>query len=160
MLIDAFSIFHNTHLDYSLEIYGIGEEEEKLKALAQKKNISDSVHFMGFSADVNEKMRNASMYVCSSDYEGISNSMLEALGMGIPTISTDCPIGGARQVIRDHENGLLVPVRDIKSLSDAMIEIAEDKELASKLSDNAYLIRQALQIDQIAKRWVNYIDED
>lgn len=160
MLIEAFAIFHNAHPEYSVEIYGIGEEEEKLKLLAQEKLVSDSVHFMGFNIDVNEKMRDAAMYVCSSDYEGISNSMLEALGMGIPTISTDCPIGGSRQVIKDHENGLLVPVRNVELLSKAMNEIAEDRELALKLSDNAYLIRQALRVDQIAKQWVNYINED
>lgn len=160
MLIEAFAFFQKTHPDYCVEIYGIGEEEKTLKSLAQEKQVLDSVHFMGFSIDVNEKMCDASMYVCSSDYEGISNSMLEALGMGIPTISTDCPIGGARQVIKDHENGILVPVRDVESLSKAMNEIAEDKKLALKLSDNAYLIRQALQVDQIAKQWVNYINED
>lgn len=56
------------------------------------------------------------MFVSSSDFEGISNSMLEAMGMGLPVVVTDCPVGGARMVIQDGVNGLLVPVGDTKTM--------------------------------------------
>lgn len=159
MLIEAFSIFHTSFPDYEVEIYGIGEELELLEQVAFDKGVADRVHFMGFSSEVNEKMRDAAMYVCSSDYEGISNSMLEALGMGIPTISTDCPIGGARQVIKDHENGILVPVRDTKALYRAMVEIAGNKGLSLKLTRNSCLVREEYNVERIAMQWVDLFDE-
>lgn len=153
LLIDAFAMFHTDFPEYELEIYGIGEEKEKLEKLASFHNISDQVHFMGFNSDVNIKMRDATMYVCSSDYEGISNSMLEALGMGVPTISTDCPIGGARQVIKDHENGILVPIQNANKLYEAMAEIAGDRNLSSHLSEHGSLVREKYKVERIAKQW-------
>lgn len=159
MLIEAFALFNKQFSDFDLEIYGIGEELEALEQLSFEKDVKSQVHFMGFSSEVNNKMRDAAMYVCSSNYEGISNSMLEALGMGVPTISTDCPIGGARQVIQDHENGILVPVRDVLALCKAMEEIAGNNELAQKLSNNGSRIREEYRVDRIAKRWLSFINE-
>ena len=160
LLIDAFTLFQKKHTEYELEIYGIGEDKQKLEQLAAKNEIAEKVHFMGFSTDVNNKMRDAAMYVCSSDYEGISNSMLEALALGIPTISTDCPIGGARQVIKDHENGILVPVRDIQALYKAMDEVAGNRKLAISLSNKAYLVREDYAVERIAEQWLKYFDEN
>ena len=159
LLIDAFALFNKDFPEYELEIYGIGEEQEKLEKLTADHDIVDKVHFKGFSSDVNAKMCDAAMYVCSSDYEGISNSMLEALGMGVPTISTDCPIGGARQVIKDHENGILVPVRDVQALYKAMVEVAGDNNLSLRLSKNGYRAREEYKVERIAKQWVNYFAE-
>lgn len=160
LLIEAFSLFSIDFPEYDLEIYGIGEELDKLKKLAVDKHVIDKIHFMGFCSNVNERMRDASIYVCSSDYEGISNSMLEAMGMGIPTISTDCPIGGARQVIKNGENGLLVPVGDVQALYQALKRVVEDEVLSKQISQNSYKIREKYRVDRIAERWVNYIDEN
>lgn len=159
MLIEAFALFRKSFPEYEVEIYGIGEQQAMLEQLAEDRGVRREVHFMGFSADVNAKMRDAAMYVCSSDYEGISNSVLEALGMGVPTISTDCPIGGARQVIRDHENGILVPVRDTAALARAMKEVVEDEALSQKLSRNGYRARETFRVEHIARQWVEFIDE-
>ena len=94
LLLEAFSDFRAARTDYTLHIYGEGELEEKLKAYAVELGLGDSVVWHGFSARVKEEIADSRMFVLSSDFEGISNSMLEALAMGIPTISTDCPIGG------------------------------------------------------------------
>ena len=158
LLINAFALFTKEFPEYKLEIYGIGEELEKLTNLVASYNLSDRVFFKGFCKDINDKMRDVAMYVCSSDYEGISNSMLEALAMGVATISTDCPIGGARQVIRSYENGILVPVRDETALYKAMSEVAGDKNLSQRLSENGYKVREEYKVDKIALQWVNYID--
>ena len=62
-------------------------------------------------------MNNAMVYVSSSDFEGMSNTMLEAMAMGVPTIATDCPIGGAKTVIKNGENGILTPVGNEKKIA-------------------------------------------
>ena len=154
LLFKAFSRLSADFPDYTLKIYGRGELEEELKNLAYKLKISDKVHFLGYVTDVNERMREASMYVSSSIYEGISNSMLEAMAMGIPTICTDCPIGGARKTINNRVNGILVPVDDEDALYHAMKEILSDKTLAKTLSENSQSIKTNLSEDVIFERWL------
>lgn len=154
MMIQAFVKFNKEYPDYVLEIYGRGNEEEMLRNMIKELGMTDKIFLCGFAENIYEKMLNCAMYVSSSDYEGISNSMLEALGMGIPTISTDCPIGGARMMINDGENGVLVPVGDSEALYEAMKKIVENPKFAEKISRNAYKLREELQISHVAEKWL------
>ncbi len=160
MLLQAFRLFSQEHSEYVLEIYGRGEEENNLKKQAEILEISDRVVFKGFSKDLYHDILDAGMYVCSSDYEGISNSLLEALGLGIPAISTDCAVGGSRLLIQDGYNGLLVPVGDIQALYYAMKRIAENPEFANEISIRALSVRETYNIDAIARRWIDSMDID
>lgn len=154
MLLEAFSLIHKNFPEYKLEIYGQGAEKEKLENLSRTLGIEDAVYMPGFVDNILEKVNSATMYVSSSDYEGISNSMLEALALGVPSVVTDCPVGGARMMINDDENGLLVPVGNGTQFAQAMSRILKDKELAGKLSDNAYKIREELPLKKIAQEWL------
>lgn len=154
LLLEAFAEFSGHFTDYELHIYGQGELEQELKEQAKRLGISEKVVWHGFCKDVREKIRDAAMFVLSSDYEGISNSMLEALSMGIPTISTDCPIGGARIYITQEESGLLVPIGDKKALAGAMIRIASDDKLAEKLSVNAVKVKDKYSVKSIADKFL------
>ena len=97
------------------------------------------------------------MYVNTSDYEGISNAMLESMAIGLPVICTDCPIGGARQTIRDHENGILVPSQDVKALSNAMNEVIENPFLCSFLSKNSTSLRDKLNVVDTSNLWLKLL---
>lgn len=154
LLLDAFVSFHEVHPDYDLHIFGIGELENELKRHAKELHIEDCVVFRGFCSDVQHEIWDSAMFVLSSDYEGISNSMIEALSMGVPVISTDCPVGGSRTYIEDGTNGILTPVGDAKALSDAMIRLAENLELARKLSINGLKIKEQYSLDKIADRFL------
>ena len=153
LLLDAFALLWQDHPDYRLRIYGRGEEKENLIALTQEKGLADSVIFENFAPDVHERIRDAAMYVCSSDFEGLSNSMLEALAIGLPCVCTDCEGGGARMMIQDHQNGLLVPIRDTQALYTAMKEIIENPALAQQLSNEAANTRDELSVTKIVDRW-------
>lgn len=153
LLIDAFELFLRDYPDYTLRVYGRGDEKENLMALTKDKGLEKSIFFEDFAPDVHEQIRDAAMYVCSSDFEGLSNSMLEALAIGLPCVCTDCEGGGARMMIRHHENGLLVPVRDAQALYNGMKEIAENPELAQRLSKEAARAREQLSIERIADQW-------
>ena len=98
------------------------------------------------------------MYVLSSNYEGISNSLLEAMAMGLPAISTDCPIGGSRMLINDHANGILVPVGDRKALCDAMKGLAENKEFAERISIEAAKLKESYSVEKIVDMWREMIN--
>ena len=158
MLIDAFALFVRDHNEYTLEIFGRGEEEKMLKKKVEDLQLTDSVIFKGFSKDIYHDIVDAGMYVCSSDYEGISNALLEALGLGIPTISTDCPVGGSRLLIEDGVNGLLVPVGDAEALAGQMKRIADSPELSQTLSRNAVAVREKYHVNRIARRWIDSMD--
>ena len=99
------------------------------------------------------------MFVSSSNYEGMSNSMLEAMAMGIPCVCTDCPAGGARAVIKDGKNGLLTPVGDAHALCKAMKRIAKNPDLASKLSQNSVKIRETQSVEKIIEEWMELIND-
>lgn len=154
LLLEAFADFSKRFPDYELHIYGEGELEGRLKEQAGRLRIASRVVWHGFCPDVREQIRDAAMFVLSSDYEGISNSMLEALSMGIPTISTDCPIGGARIYIVPEERGLLVPVGDKEAMTEAMCRIASDGELAKRLSAGAVQIREKYSVQKIAEHFL------
>lgn len=157
MLIKAFSRLHEDHSEYTLEIYGQGSERAKLEKLIEVLGIKSNVLMPGFADDIYSKMLDAAMYVSSSDYEGISNSMLEALGMGVPAVVTDCPMGGARMMINNDVNGLLVPVGDVYAMYIAMKRIIEEDGLAERLSFEAGKIRELLPVDLIAQKWLEVL---
>lgn len=150
MLIQAFQIFSKDYPAYTLDIYGKGSLEEELKKLAADAGIAEKVIFHGFCRNVNEQIRDSSMFVLSSDYEGVSNSMIEALAMGIPVIATDCPIGGSRTYIQDGVNGLLVPTGDAEQMAAAMKKLVQNPDLAKSMSENAAKIRTQCCVAKIA----------
>lgn len=153
LAIKAFSRFYKIHNDYTLVIYGEGEELDSLKKLALELGVEGNVLFPGHISYIHEEMSKATMYVSSSDYEGISNSMLEALAIGTPCICTDCPVGGARMFIKNNVNGVLVPVGDMEAIADAMEKIASDSSFASKISEESIKIREQLSVDVICPQW-------
>lgn len=154
LLLEAFAVFAKTHASYVLAVYGKGELEEELKRQAETLGIADSVMWKGFSDNVREEIRPAGMYVLSSDYEGISNSMLEAMALGVPVIATDCPVGGSRMYIRDGANGLLVPTGDASAMAEAMDRIAGNPAFADQLGAEAQKLREELAVEKIADRFL------
>lgn len=158
LLLDAFELLQRDYPDYTLRIYGRGDETENLIALTREKGLEQKVFFEDFAPDVHERIKDAAMFVCTSDFEGLSNSMLEALAIGLPSVCTDCAGGGARMMIRDHENGLLVPVGDVQAVYLGMKEIIENPSLAEHLSARAADVRQQLSISRIVDQWEAMIE--
>lgn len=154
MVITAFKKFRKSNNNYTLELYGSGQELERLQTLAKSLGIEESVVFHGHVSDVIEKIQDARMYVSGSDFEGISNTMLESMASGLPVICTDCPCGGAAMVIKNRLNGILIPVRDIRAMSEAMCEIANDISFAERLSKEAVKVRKEYSLERIGTKWI------
>ena len=95
------------------------------------------------------------MFVSSSDYEGLSNSMIEAMAIGLPCICTDCLGGGTREVMIDEENGLIVPMNDVDAMYCAMKRFADDPDFAERCGENASKIRDKLSVEKIAQQWID-----
>lgn len=154
MMIDAFEKLHKEHPDYRLIIYGEGELRQYLINIISQKKLQGIVLLPGFTNAIHEAMQNAYMYVSSSNYEGISNSMLESMGIGLPVVCTDCPVGGAGMYVKDGKNGLLTPVGDTESFYLAMKRFIEDKQLAQTCSENSKAINRELAVDKIVDKWL------
>lgn len=158
MLLRAFALFDRKYPDYRLVLYGEGFLLEELKALAEELHIADKVVFAGFTQEVEKRIQGSAMYVLSSDYEGISNSLMEAMALGLPVVSTDCPIGGSAMLIQDKESGMLTPVGDAKAFADAMCYMAEDKARAAVMGKRAEYVKQAYSVENICRKWMQEID--
>ena len=160
LLVEAFSRVHSKHPEFTLRIIGDAPNEEGREVLQSigkqidKLNLKESVKLEPFMKNVHEAIIKDCMYVNSSDYEGISNAMLEAMAIGLPTICTDCPAGGARMMIRPYENGLIVPVKDPEAMYQAMKYMIENPEDAERMGMNAARIRERWPIEKIADRWL------
>ncbi len=157
LLIDAFKIVHEKHPNYRLVIYGEGEMRGMLESYVFEKELKDVVTLPGFAKNVHQVMAEAYMYVSSSDYEGISNSMLEALGIGLPCICTDCPVGGASMFIDNGRTGMLTTVGDCNMLVTAMNKLIEDKNLLRNISTASRKVNEELTLERITKMWTNLI---
>ncbi len=164
LLLKAFKLLHDEYPEYKLTVYGgaVTDEEEtcmqECKQLVVELGLESSVSFPGFCNNVHEKIVDAAMFVSSSDFEGLSNSMIEAMAIGLPVVCTDCPAGGASYMIEDGVNGLLTPVGDVESLYRAMRRVVEDSELAEKMASNAGQVRERLKLEKIADEWMKALD--
>ena len=164
VLVDAFAEFNKTFPEYELDIIGdpVGNGVEGYLDSVNERirfhHLENSIHILPARSDIHDYIKDYAMFVSSSDYEGMSNSMLEAMAMGLPCVCTDCPAGGARAVIKDGENGLLTPVGDAHALYLAMKKVAESPELANKLSQNSIKIREEQSVEKIIKEWMELIN--
>ena len=155
LLIDGFATFHESFPDYTLTIYGEGALRKDYEMQIQELGLGGSVKLPGFASNLPEEINKAAMYISTSNHEGISNSMLEALGMGIPTIVTDCPVGGSKMFVHTGDNGILISMNDKKQLVEAMTQIAEDDTFSQQISKRAIKIRDELQALTIAEKWLS-----
>ena len=164
VLVDAFAEFHKDFPDYELDIIGdpVGNDAEgyieKVNAHISASGLDKYIHVLPSRKDIHNIIRDYAMFVSSSDFEGMSNSMLEAMAIGLPCVCTDCPAGGARAVIKDGENGLLTPVGDSHALYLAMKKVAENPEFAKQLSANSVLIKENQSVKKITEEWMRQIN--
>lgn len=155
-LIDAFLLFNSQkNNEYVLKIYGEGVLKSELLDYCRSLALTDKVLFVGSDRQWQEKEYNDAMYVLSSDYEGMPNSLAEAMAIGIPSISTDCPIGGSHELIVDGVNGYLVPVNNAKALAEAMLKISKEEPNAFYDSSRELVIKYS--IESITLEWFDYI---
>lgn len=158
VMLDAFKLFSDKHSEYILKLYGDGNDKDLIKDWVKQRGLTDKVRFMGLTTQPMQDIAYDGMFLITSDYEGISNSLLEAMAVGLPCVSTDHSPGGARLLIQSGTNGLLAPVGDAKALSEAMCCFAEDAELACKCGENAKDVVNRFEPTKIIDMWEGYIN--
>lgn len=159
LLIKAFKSIYERHPDYKLEIYGEGELRATLQTQIDSLDLSSVVKLMGSRADVLDCVKSGNIFVLTSNFEGMPNALIEAMALGIPVISTDCPCGGPRELIRDHKNGTLVPIEDENNLVSAIEELIISSELREQYSKEEVKIKELLNMDKIMSEWEGMIKD-
>ena len=159
LLIRSFAKIAEEFKETKLTIYGEGNQREYLEKLIKQLGMEERIFLPGYITDVAKKIYNSKCFVLSSNTEGMPNSIIEAMALGVPVISTDCPCGGAAMLIQDGVNGFLVPVKDETAMADAMRKILENQELAGKMSDEAYISTQKYHPDTVNKEWEDYLEQ-
>ena len=157
LAIQAFQEICDKFPEYKMEIWGDGEDYDVLKQYVKEAGLEERVLLPGATDHVKEKIKSASLYLLPSNTEGMPNSLMEAMALGLPVISTDCPCGGPAELIQDGINGLLVPVKDVVSMAHAMERVLQDKEFQNKLGQNAMKIRENLHPDKVNEIWEEYL---
>lgn len=155
MLINAFLSVRERYPDYTLDIYGDGTLADELRAFIDERGATDCIRLMGNSPEIHKEISDAELFVLSSDFEGLSNALLEAMMMGLPVISTDC--SGSDEVIRDGENGLLVSVGDGDALAAAIDRMLSSDSLRRKLGDAARLSAERFKTENVINQWNSVI---
>ena len=131
---------------------------EELNELIKNLNVERNILLKGPSNDIPDVLKNAKGFLLSSNYEGIPNGLLEAMAVGVPCISTDCPCGGPKMIINHNENGLLIPVGDEDKLYEALCCL-ENEDLRKKISTNAKKSAESFKPDVIYENWEKYLKE-
>jgi len=157
LLIDAFARISNKFIDYTLDIYGDGNLHDELTSQIESLGLSERVRIIPSRKDLWDCIYNASLFVLSSDYEGMPNALMEAMALGLPCISTDCRPGGARTLIQDGISGIIVPCRNVDKLSEAMEYVLHNTEMEEKLAQNARLLQNTHTDYLIFNKWSDYI---
>lgn len=160
LLISAWADVAARHPDWELRIYGEGKAHGSLQKQIERLGLGRTVKLMGFTSHLTEEMALASLFVLSSRAEGYPMVLLEAMGCGLPLISTDCPAGGPRDIIDEGVDGFLVPNEDVAGLAAALnraIELGPDRlhEMGSAGRAKARERSQAA----VAQRWSQLLEE-
>lgn len=157
LLIDAFELIASDFPEYQLTIYGEGSLRKELEDYIKAKGLQERVSLPGNQANIQKHIKDASLFVLSSDYEGIPNALIEAMAIGLPCVSSDCSPGGARELIEDGVNGLITPCGNAKKLSDAMRMMLSNKSYAKACGVEALKIRKKTDVKKISEDWLRYI---
>ncbi|TCL59415.1 glycosyltransferase involved in cell wall biosynthesis [Kineothrix alysoides] len=159
MIIRAFAEISDRYPDYKLIIYGEGPLRQKLTEYADDLGLSEQVELPGAISNVAEAIYKASAFILSSYSEGMPNTLLEAMALGIPVISTDCPPGGPRELIVHGENGLLVPPGDWEKLAENLQKLLDNIDYAKKMGRNASKVKEEFNPEIINRAWKNYLEK-
>ena len=135
MMLDAVKLVKKEDIAVQLTIVGDGPKRLFLTNYAQRLGIGGNVRFLGFRSDIDSLLAEHDAFVLSSDYEGISIALLEAMSLAKPAIATN--VGGISEMIQNGYSGLIVEKGDSRSFADAIIKLALSRDTCLELGNNA-----------------------
>jgi len=151
-LVAAFDALHDERPETRLVLAGTGPERERVGALVEARGLSEVVRFPGY-VDPAPYMARASVFALSSTYEGLPTVLVEALAVGCPVVSTDCP-SGPREILADGEFGRLAPVGDSAAFAAALADVLSTEVDSARLRTRA----ETFASDRVLADYEAFID--
>ncbi len=119
-------------------IVGYGPMEAEIRSLARDLDLDNSVEFLINPAGIPEILKSCDIYLSTSLFEGLSNSIMEAMVAGLPVVATDA--GDGRYLVRDGSNGFIVPCRDQKMIVEKLDYLVNNENARNEFGKNSYSI--------------------
>lgn len=157
LLIDAFAKIADEFPEENLIIYGEGPLREEMEKQIADLQLTNRIFLPGSTSRVPEVLSEAKLFVLSSDFEGMPNALMEAMAVGVPVISTDCPCGGPRSLVESESQGQLVPCGDAIALSNCMKAILSSQKLQQELSIGAKKRAYDFLPERVFRQWEGFV---
>jgi glycosyltransferase involved in cell wall biosynthesis len=138
-----------------LLIIGDGTERMNLERLSQDLHIEEDILFVGYQRNPYRFIRMSDIYVHTCLFEGFANAIIEAMACGVPVVALDCNYG-PRDIIRQGENGFLVPMDDERALVDAIITLLQDQSLGDDLVRRGHERAMNFSVDDMVKNYEGF----
>ena len=127
--------------------------------MVKDKDLTDKVIFKGLVRDIPDHIKDSKAFVMTSDFEGLPNALIEAMACGLTCITTDCSPGGARELISNNVNGVIVPCGNPTKFADAVVNLLNNPDVADAMGREAQKITEKLNPEVIYSQWIEYIEE-
>lgn len=157
-ILAAFQIVLERIPNACLKIYGNGEQRSYLQEVINEKHLNEHVLLMGETTDVLSAYAEADIFIMFSHGEGYPNALMEALACGVPSVASNCPIGGPAELIENGINGFLVENENINMFADRIVDLMSSEELKKKFSAAAMKIRETNSMENIYTELMQYIN--
>jgi GalNAc-alpha-(1->4)-GalNAc-alpha-(1->3)-diNAcBac-PP-undecaprenol alpha-1,4-N-acetyl-D-galactosaminyltransferase len=152
LLLDAFAQVADRHPEWSLKVIGDGPLRPQLIAQCDRLKLAHRVSLPGSVSDPFPTLRSADLFVLPSRFEGFPNALCEAMSVGLPAISCDCPSGPA-EIIRNGIDGMLVRPQDVGALASALDLLMTDSTLRKRLGMHAPEVLERFSLPKILLMW-------
>ncbi len=156
--IRAINRLRDGNVPVRLVLVGAGEERTQLEQLVVEQQLGDAVVFLGARKDIPQLLAGADAFLLSSISEGIPLTLIEAMGAGIPIVSTD--VGGIPEVIEHGTSGLLAPARDDERLASHLQSLWHDPESRTRLAEmGCQRAIERFSLDQMHRQYVDVYEQ-
>ncbi|WP_328732417.1 glycosyltransferase [Streptomyces caniferus] len=152
LLLDAWAKVAPQHPDWTLRLYGSGEEEEALRKQAAELGITATVEWMGRTNDVPGALRDGAVFALSSRGEGFPLAPMEAMATAVPCVAFDVA-PGVHEIISDSVDGLLAPPGNVTEFARHLDTLMSDKTLRDTMGETARENIQRFSTEEIVSRW-------
>ncbi len=157
LLIQAFNQISDNIKDWTLAIYGTGQDEVYLKSLIAERGLGDRIILNPTVKNVKEVFLKSSIFALPSRYEGFGLVLIEAMECGVPCVAFDCECGPS-EIIEDDVDGYLVPQNNIDIFSKMLLKLALDINLRKSMGQKAKQNVKRFQIEYIMNSWIKLFD--
>ena len=155
MLINAFAAIKDEFPDWQLLILGEGPDRGSLQLTVDSLQLTDRVLMPGRSEHVIDELRKSKLFCMSTNAEGMSNALIEAMCVGLPVVSTD--VCGAKELLCEPESGIIVPVGDTEALAKALRKVMSDVSLMQQMAERNMAKAEWFKQDRVVDQWETLI---